>query len=89
VLSWQTTHLVGAKKHRKSTKPESHQTAKMYFFLSSSSHGLVQICVTLSRWFSHKTAAFPLSSAPAYRFFPGLILTRELKLLTEEQWLPL
>ena len=25
---------------------------------SSSSDGLVQICVTLSRWFSHKTAAF-------------------------------
>ena len=23
----------GAKKHRESTKPESHQTAKMFFFL--------------------------------------------------------
>ena len=25
-----------------------------------------------SQWFSHKTAAFSLSSAPAHRFFPGL-----------------
>jgi len=49
----------GAKKHHKSTEPESHQTAKMFFFLSSSSSDrLVQICVTLSRWFSQKTAAF-------------------------------
>ena len=53
----------GAKKHRKSTEPESHQTAKMFLSSSSSSSssssdGLVQICMTLSRWFSHKTAAF-------------------------------
>ena len=49
----------GAKKHHKSTEPESCQT-KINVFLSSSSSsdGLVQICVTLSRWFSHKTAAF-------------------------------
>jgi len=73
VFSWQTTHPVGAKKHHKNTKPESRQTAKMYFFLSSSSSdGLVQICLTLSRWFSHTTAASPLSSAPAYRFIYGL-----------------
>jgi len=54
----------GAKKHRESTESESCQTAKMSFFLlsssssSSSSDELVQICVTHSRWFSHKTAAF-------------------------------
>jgi len=63
----------GAKKHRESSKPESHQTVKMSFFLSSSSSsysssdGLVQICMTLSRWFFHD--GFSLSSAPAYRFF--------------------
>jgi len=65
-----------AKKHCESTKPEGRQTAKMFFFLSSfsssSSDGLLQICVTPSQWFSHKTAAFSLSNAPAHRFFPGL-----------------
>jgi len=49
----------GAKRHRESTEPESCMTAKMFSFLSSSfSDGLVQICVTLSQWFSHKTAVF-------------------------------
>ena len=40
----------GVKKHRESTKPESRQTAKMFFILSSSSSsdGLVQNCVTSS-----------------------------------------
>ena len=48
------------KKHQKSTEPESCQMAKMCFFFSSSSSssdGLVQNCMTLSQWFSHKTAA--------------------------------
>jgi len=53
----------GAKNHCESTEPESHQAAEMFFFLSSfffssTSDGLVQICVTLSQWFLHKTAAF-------------------------------
>ena len=50
----------GAKKHRESTEPESRQiTAERFFFISSSSsNGLVQIYVTLSRWFLDKTAAF-------------------------------
>jgi len=40
-------------------EPESCQTAKIFFFLSSSSSdGLVQNCMTLSQWFSHKTIAF-------------------------------
>jgi len=42
----------GAKTHRESTKLESHQTAKMFFF------GVVQICVTPSWWFTHKTPPF-------------------------------
>ena len=52
----------GAKKHREGTEQESHQMAKMFFSSSSSSSsssdGLVQIHVTLSWRFSHKTAAF-------------------------------
>jgi len=53
----------GAVKHRESTEPESGQTVKMFFFLSfflllSSSDGLAQHCVNLSRWFTHETAAF-------------------------------
>jgi len=40
----------GTKKHRESTEPENHQTAKTFFLSfsssssSSSSDGLVQIC---------------------------------------------
>jgi len=52
----------GTKKHRESTEPESQQTTKMlsffFFFFFFSFFVLVQICVTLSWWFSHKTAAF-------------------------------
>ena len=48
----------GAVKHRESTEPESGQTVKMFFFLLSSSDGLAQHCVNLSRWFTHETAAF-------------------------------
>jgi len=35
----------GMKKHHESTKPESRQTAKVFF-------------IPLSQWFLHKTAAF-------------------------------
>ena len=53
----------GARKHRTSTKPRTHKTGQMFFFLSffllfSSSDGLAHYCVNLSRWFTHETAAF-------------------------------
>ena len=83
----------GAKKHHETTKPESCRTAKMLSFSSSSfsySDGIVQICVTLSQWFLHKTAAFPLSSVPAHHFFYKIwSLMRWFELLTEEVRLPL
>jgi len=41
----------GAKKHRESTKPEIKDAKQLNCFLSSSSNGLVQICMTLSQWF--------------------------------------
>ena len=69
----------GAKKHHKNTEPESHQTTELSLLLH----------LLLSRWFSHKQQHFPMSSAPAHRFFPGLNLTRRLELLTEELWLHL
>ena len=47
----------GVKKHCEGTKLESHQTAKMLFFSSSYSEGLVQSCVTLSQWFSQKNSS--------------------------------
>ena len=67
----------GAKKHRKSTKPESRMMAKMFFFPSSSSPSssdrLVHICVTLPQWFSHKTAAFSNEQCTSPSgFFAGL-----------------
>ena len=48
----------GAVKHRESTEPESGQTVKMFFFLLSSSDGLAQHCVNLSRWLTHETAFY-------------------------------
>jgi len=46
------------KKHHESTEPESYQTAKYFPSSSSSLDRLVQNFLTLSQWFSHKTAAF-------------------------------
>ena len=70
----------GAKKHRESTEPESHQTAKMFFFLFfsffSSSDGLVQSCMTLSRWFSHKTATFFTEQCTSPSLFSRFEVTR-------------
>jgi len=43
----------GLKRHGESTKPESHQMAKIFF-----SDGLFQNYMNLSWQFSHKTAAF-------------------------------
>jgi len=73
------------KKHRKSTEPESHQTAKMFFLSSSSSDGLAQNCVTLSRWFHTKQQHFTLSSAPAHHFSTIFgSLTRRFKPVTKQ-----
>jgi len=60
----------GAKKHRESTKPQSHQTAKMFFFLSSSSSSSDGLHNSFS--FHTKQQHFSLSSALAHHFFPGL-----------------
>ena len=43
---------------------------------SSFSDGLVQICVTLSRWFSHKTAAFFTEQCTSPSLFPRFEVTR-------------
>jgi len=48
----------GTKKHGESTDSEKSPYGQNIPSSSSSSDGLVQICVTLSQWFSHKTAAF-------------------------------
>ena len=58
----------GMKKYCESTEPESCQMAKMFLSFSSLD-GLVQNCVTLSRWFHTKQQHFTLSSAPALCFF--------------------
>jgi len=47
----------GAMKHHESAELDSHQMAKMFFFLSSTSDWLVQNCMTLSQWFLNNTAA--------------------------------
>ena len=49
-----------AKNRRESTTPGTRKTGKLFFFLllSSSSDGLAQRRINLSRWFTHETAAF-------------------------------
>jgi len=64
----------GMKKHCKSTEPESCQTAKMFFHLSSSSSSsssdwLVHNYVTLSQWFSHKTASIYIEQCTSLSLF--------------------
>jgi len=63
-----------AKKHRESTEPESYPWPKCS---SSSSGGLVHICVTLSRWFSHKTAAFLTEQCTSPSLFSRFEVTLE------------
>jgi len=60
----------GTKKHQRKYRTRKSPKSSS----SSSSDRLVQICVTLSRWFLHKTAA--LSSAPAHRFFSMFEVTQ-------------
>ena len=63
----------GAKKHRESSEPESRQIAKSF---SLSSDGLIQICVTLSQWFSCKTAAFVTEQCANPSLFSRFEVTR-------------
>jgi len=62
----------GAKKHRESTEPESHQTAKTFFFLLLLQTGWFKFAWLFHDGFRTKQQHFSLSSAPAHRFFPGL-----------------
>ena len=70
VFSWRTTHPVALKSIAK--VPNEKVARRPKCFLSSSSDGLVQICMTLSWWFSHKTAAFFTEQCTIAFFFPGL-----------------
>jgi len=45
-------------------------------FLSSSSDGLVQNCVTISQWFSYKTAAFYTEQYTSPSFFYNFEVSR-------------
>jgi len=59
----------GIKEHCESAKPESHQTAKMFFFFRWASSNLHD---SFTMVFAQKKTDFPLSSAPAHHLFPGL-----------------
>ena len=52
--------FAGITMHHGSTDSESRQMVKVFFFFSTSTSSgwLAQICLTLSRRFSHKTAPF-------------------------------
>ena len=53
---------------------------------SSSSDGLVQICVTLSRWFLYKTAAFFTEQCTSLSLFQVWSDTRRFEPLTVERY---
>ena len=87
MFSWPTRLLVA---QRNITKRLNQKVArqKNVFFLSSDE--LVQICMTLSRWFSHKTTAFSAEQCTSPSLFLQLwSLTRQFKPVTEELWLHL
>ena len=69
-----------ARKHCESTEPETRQMAKTFFFLSSSSSspsdGLVENCVTLSQWFSHKAAALYTEQCTSPSLFHNFEISR-------------
>jgi len=74
-----------AKKRHESTKPESCQTAKIGFLLLPSYMlHVVQNCVNLSQWFSHKTATFCMEQCMSPLLFLHFEVTRHLKLLPQE-----
>ena len=75
----------GAKKHRESTEPESHQMPicfSFFFFFRRATSNL-----RLSRWFSHKTAAFFTGQCTSPSLFSRLEVMRWFEPLTEELWL--
>ena len=61
----------GAKKHRESTKPESHQTAKMFSFFFFFRRASSKFAWLFHNGFRTKQQHFSPSSAPAHRFLPG------------------
>ena len=63
-------------KHRESTEPESHQTAKMFFFLLLLQKGQFKFARLFHDGFCTKQQHFPLSSAPVHRFFSRFEVTR-------------
>ena len=71
------------KKHCKSTETEVTRWPNVFYLSSSSSSdGLVQNHVTLSPWFSCKTAAFYTEQCTSLSFFPKLwSLIRQFKLV--------
>ena len=67
----------GAKKHRENTEPESHQMAKCFsFFFFFLFRQASSNCVTLSQWFSHKTAAFWPDQCTSPLLFHNLEVSR-------------
>ena len=91
---FELARLKQKKNKKKKKKKEKHfgRLATFWFdtfamlFLSSSD-GLVQICVTLSRWFWHKTAAFFTEQCTSQSLF--FQVWSHTRWLTEELWLPL
>ena len=74
---WRKTHPVALKSiakvpnHKVTRRPKCFSSSS-----SSSSDELVQICVTLSRWFSHKTAAFFTEQCTSPSLFSRFEVTR-------------
>ena len=75
----------GAKKLRESTEPESHQTAKMFFFRRASSN----LRDAFSMVFVQNSSIFHWAVHQPIAFFQVWSHRRRFEPLTEELWLPL
>jgi len=67
---------------QKNITKESHLTAKMFSF--SSSDGLVQNCVILLQWFTHKVAAFYTEQCTSPSLFTTLKSHKAVEPVTEK-----
>jgi len=75
----------GAKKHRESTEPESHRTAKMFFFFRRASSNLRD---SFTMVFAQNSSVFHWAVHQPIVFFQAWSHTRRFEPLTEELWLP-
>ena len=76
VFSWRTTHPVALISIAKILNRKVAKRPKCFFFFFSFSDGLVQICMTLSWWFLHETAAVSTEQCTSPSLFSRFEVSR-------------